>query len=473
MASIRSLNMESISSFLDPLLGTTAESEGAKVSGGKKKKVTVDSSEEGVVKALTGFLKTKEKELKDKLGTKQKEKEDIDAKIKDLIKKARTLQSTTGRLAEKYEATVNKNRSEVVDDYRKLITKIKLLDFIEKFEVDSEKRILFTTVPISVQKKTWLKPKKAGRYQIRIDFKKGNISEGIQGINIDQHYREYDHPNIRDAKFCYGSKLAIDVEQEYREQDLYELVIDLVDLLRSPNDQDGFTRWGYFFKGAKKRPKGYSFVKHDQRDIDAGATHEWTTYNFQQMAVAPNVAYWNDTLSNTYSSMASTATQYYGGFQQRNERESITIHLLRLGFVDHRTAQYYTDRILQRTRGLAPSSIDLRRMSSDPNSDAELYYRFHTDYAVSASMSTAPPPPAEIVDRIMVPANLLRPEGSAGPDPEAITRMEREMAEDRQRMEENMRNEAARLQEQQRNLVSSLAQTPPFLVDENEDSNSS
>src|SRR3990167_6154573 len=219
MASIRSLNMESISSFLDPLLGTTAEPVGAKVSGGKKKKVTVDSSEEGVAKALTGFFKTKEKELKDKLSTKQKEKEDVDAKIKDLIKKARTLESTTGTLAQKYEETVSKNRSEVVDDYRKLITKIKLLDFIEKFEVDSEKRILFTTVPLSVQKKDWKKPKLAGRYQVRIDFKLGNISEGIQAINLDQHYNEYNHPNVSHAKLCYGSKLAIDIEQEYREQD--------------------------------------------------------------------------------------------------------------------------------------------------------------------------------------------------------------------------------------------------------------
>ena len=435
------LTLDNLRQAAEAMMGETPQAQAAPKKK-KPRKVKIDSSEEGVANALTGFLQDKEKQIKKKLDTKNKEKEDVEKKIKDLIRKARTLETTTGNLAKKYEDTVNKQRSEVVDDYRKLITKIKLLDFIETFEVDDRKRILFTTTPISVQKKTWKKEKVAGRYQVRIDFKRGSIKEGIQAINIDQHYKEYDHPNLSRSFFCYGSKLAIDVEEEYREQDLYELVIDLVDLLRSPNDQDGFTRWGYFFRGAKKRPKDYSFAKYDEEDHENGVE-----FGFPPFQEGPGT-FWNTTYSNLTDAMtvhANTAyTAYYGASAPQrfgppdNEKEAIAVHLLRLGFLDLRTATYYADRILHRTHGSAPTSIDLRRLESGEG--AELFFNYREGIpmvAMTATEAATEPSSRDMVERMLVPANLLRPEG-AQMDIREIDRMERELREQRMRMEDEM-----------------------------------
>ena len=466
--------MASISSLLQTL--TPPDFSGG-VSKKKKTKVKIDSSEEGVANVLTGFLKNKEKELKTKLDTKTKEKTELEAKIKELVRKARTLETTTGALVQKYQDTVNKNRSEVVDDYRKLITKIKLLEFIEKFEVDNKKRILFTTTPISIQKKDWTEPKVAGRYQVRIDFAKGNIADGIQGINIDQHYDGYDHPNLSNGKFCYGQKLSADVEQEYREQDLYELVIDLVDLLRSPNDKDGWTRWGYFFKSAKKRPKNYSFEKFDQENTD-GVPWEitgTTTFSsvYGQLADAMTTATATYAQS-AYQSMTSLASPYYGqavtSYQQRpSDRqeylETIAAHLVRIGFIDTQAAQYFAERILHRTRDATPDSIELRRLGPATDSDAELYYRCRSMQRMATSLTEAPRS-MDLVERIMVPGHMLRPENSQQvPSLDPLIRNEAEAQRAQSASEQAQVEAAAQAQLQQAEAELRTEQSRGNLID--------
>jgi hypothetical protein len=244
----------------------------ASVSPASPREGTTLSVEDMAAEALVSFLKLKKKVIKEKLDKNKKEWEQVASGLEDLTKRQKTISVTRGSLEKKYKEIINKNKQEVLDSFRRVITKIKNYEIdgqkaVTAFSVDKKKRIFITTMPIKLPKSLrsdWRKDKDAGRFQIMIDLKAGDIHAGIRAVNLDRYHGSYDHPNISNSRFCYGSELEADLDQEYREQDLYEIVVDVIDLLRSPHDGAGYTKWGMFCSKAKAREPNYSFERYEQ-----------------------------------------------------------------------------------------------------------------------------------------------------------------------------------------------------------------
>ena len=237
-------------------------------------------SDEDVAKAVADYSAKKAEAIRKKLADKKRERESKEKQLKDIGKKVRMIRRSEESLGDRYKRLAERKRSELVDDYRKLITKLKLHPLVDGFDVDTKKRVLVTTKPIKIKKDRWKKVKIAGVYQIRIDFSKEKYSDGIQILNLTQRHKEYDSPVIANTRPCWGN-IGPDIETEFNSQDLYELIIDLVDYISSPKDKDGHLQWSeskdtdyqggweQFFSKRKKQPKNYSFEKYDQ-DVKAG-----------------------------------------------------------------------------------------------------------------------------------------------------------------------------------------------------------
>src|SRR3990167_118698 len=254
----------------------------------KKKKV-------GVSIAIADFAQEKAENLKAKLSLEKLTLQTNKKLIEDNKKKMRVMEDKVVNLEQKYNSLTQVKRSELVSKYRKIITLLKKSPEIEKFETDIDKRVIITTKPLFVQKTTWDKPREIGRFQIRIDFSKTEISGGgVQILNITQRYQSYDNPTINNTSPCWGN-IGPDITNEFQTQDLYELVLDLIDYIRSPNESSGFLGkngdktlgWEQFFEGATKQPENFSFYKYDQLQksknvkgvVVGGSTLEWTLDN--------------------------------------------------------------------------------------------------------------------------------------------------------------------------------------------------
>lgn len=224
-----------------------------------------------VAETIVHFAGEKAKTLKEKLQIKIKEAEDAERFIKEKTKRLRVIRSSTGNLSDKLDELVQTKRSELVAKYRRIVTQLKTSPYINKFYTDRDMRVYFVTNMLTVKKESWPKAKEAGMYEIRIDFSKGNYSDGIRILNLTQRYNEYDSPTIIDTKPCWGN-LGGDMENEFNSQDLFELVNDLVDYIRSEKEANGYLGkdgdktkgWEQFFEGAKPQPKNLNFAKYDQ-----------------------------------------------------------------------------------------------------------------------------------------------------------------------------------------------------------------
>jgi len=230
---------------------------------GKKKKV-------GVATAIAHFAEQKAAQIKSKLELDKLNLSTNKKIIEENQKKVKVIERNVINLEEKYNSMTQAKRSELVSKYRKIITLLKKSPDVEKFATDIDKRVLVTTKPLLVQKKGWLKPREIGKFQIRIDFSQAG-ADGVEILNLTQRYGEYDSPTINNTRPCWGN-IGSDITNEFQSQDLHELVLDLIDYIRSPHDSAGYLGdggnkhkgWEQFFKGAKKQPTDFSFFKYDQ-----------------------------------------------------------------------------------------------------------------------------------------------------------------------------------------------------------------
>jgi hypothetical protein len=301
-----------------------------------------DSVQDKVAKIMASFSTIKNGEIKKRLEEKSEERQFLEKEIEDMIKKKKTLTVTTGSLEKKFKEISKQSKLDVLNEYRKTVTKLKLLDLVETFDVDKKKRIFIITKPIEIVKSTWKKAKIAGRYQIMIDFSKSTIKDGIRAINIDRFHITYDHPNLTSGYFCWGSELSIDLEKEFKEQDLYEIVTDVIDLLRSPNDESGYTQWYLFFKYAKPRPENYSFEKWEL---------ETTKEKTEPIETSPSISISSSVSpSDYYMSMTSIAEQF-------NSDHEIMRTLERLG-LEPQAIRHYSERIIQITNNERIAGIE-------------------------------------------------------------------------------------------------------------------
>lgn len=245
----------------------------------KKKTVTAkaSSSDGAVAQAVAHFTGKKVESLKKKLDERSMRLKTEERIISDKQKALATLKRTASSLEEKYKALAAKKRAELVKEYRQAITKLKLHPMVEKFEVDTNKRIIITTRPIKIQKPSWPQPREAGVYQIRIDFSQENYTQGVRILNITQRYQDsYDSPTINESKPCWGN-IGLDIDAEFSSQDLYELIVDLIEYISSPNDNHGYLSspgatsedkkgWEQWLSNLKKQPKGFCFEKFTQEN---------------------------------------------------------------------------------------------------------------------------------------------------------------------------------------------------------------
>lgn len=232
------------------------------------------SGDDKTAKVIAHFTGEKKKILKSELENRKARIQQEENLLRDKIKKLTTLKRSTISLEEKYKELAKQKRLELVESYRKVITKLKLSPLIESFDVDTKKRVLITTKPLSVKKDNWKKARIAGVYQIRLDFSVPSHTQGIEILNLMQNYDNYQSPHINVTSPCWGN-LGPDIEKEFKTQDIYELVMDMIEYITSPHDADGYinmpgkgknTGWEQFFKAAKPRPVKYSFEKYEQEN---------------------------------------------------------------------------------------------------------------------------------------------------------------------------------------------------------------
>jgi len=243
----------------------------------KKKKIK--SPEEEALQIMADARKKHIKEIKEKLDIKNR---DYQEKLKTIA----VLKKTKESLLEEYLLLNKENKGKLVDEYRKVITQLKLSELITAVDIDSEKRLIFTTTAVIVKKKKWKHARLAGIYQIRIDFSKTDYSSAIRVLNITQRKDGYDHPHISDTNPCWGN-IRNDIKKDFDDKNVYELIVDITDYLKSDADGDGWlqfegsdeelekefgkdekeefaTAWESFLSKAKKMPAGYSFARYEQ-----------------------------------------------------------------------------------------------------------------------------------------------------------------------------------------------------------------
>lgn len=226
-----------------------------------------------VIDAVVDATDEKVKRLKEKIKRHDTQLQMEEKELKTRAQHINTIKTLKKNLESKSEILSKKTKAELKAHYQSIIDRLTKEALIEKFDTDMYQRVIITTKPILVKGVGWSLPKDAGVYQIRIDFNIEDWKQAIKILNITQSYNGYDSPTISGGRPCWGN-IARDIENEFNTQDLYELVIDLIDYIRSPDTTAGYLSnngdkrggWDMFFKGAKKREKGYCFEKHEDQN---------------------------------------------------------------------------------------------------------------------------------------------------------------------------------------------------------------
>jgi len=131
---------------------------------------------------------------------------------------------------------------------------------IDRFSLDTKKRILLFTTPLAIRKPSWNKEKIAGVYKIRINMYQQNMDAPIRILNLTQHSNFHDSPTINDTFPCWGN-IEDDLLQDLSSHRIDELCIDLLDYIQSPNDKNGFllNGWDTWFEHASPAGSRQSF----------------------------------------------------------------------------------------------------------------------------------------------------------------------------------------------------------------------
>lgn len=236
-----------------------------------KQKEATDDVVAGVIAKHTSAKAT---QIKDQLKVDTERIASEERQIKQKQQTLSTLVRSKTVLEEKYKSMTAKKKAELIAEYKDIILKLKTHPLVNKFSVDTHNRVIVTTHSLPVKKPTWKRSRLAGIYQIKIDFAQTAINNAIHILNCTQRQDGHDSPTISNTSPCWGN-ISTDITNDFKTQDLYELVIDLMDYIMSPNDNDGYITgpgattndkkgWEAFFNKAKKMPEGYSFEQWDK-----------------------------------------------------------------------------------------------------------------------------------------------------------------------------------------------------------------
>lgn len=195
-------------------------------------------------------------------------------RLKSSIKELEDLLKKQERLVKEKEIFESMDRGKKVKKCRETVFSIKECSPIEKIEVDASKRLVVTTKPLFVKKTKWKEPRLAGVYQIRIDFSTTFYTSAIRILNITQRYKdEYDAPCINNTNPCFGN-IKTDIEQEFKNRDVVELVGDICRYIVSPSDADGYIR----HSKSQKKDKGWEEFLDNAVPVPVDFTFEtWQT----------------------------------------------------------------------------------------------------------------------------------------------------------------------------------------------------
>jgi hypothetical protein len=264
--------------------------------------------------------------------------------------KYKTLQQKQKFLVQRHK-TLTVKRPTLIENYTEVIQHLLRTRTIEAFEVDSRKRIVITTTPLLIKKPHWKRAKNAGKYQIRINFSQQDFKAGIGILNITQAYAHYQSPTISHTEPCWGN-IAGDIELEFQTGDIYQLVLDLIDYIKSPNDQAGYihlpkkekdTGWEQFFARAEKRPPGFCFKKYRKKTKTApihlqDSLESVAFWTFDQTSATRSIQY--QAIDPRYFSAAETST-HQSPRQQLSPRGSEILHALHeLGLISEAAERF-------------------------------------------------------------------------------------------------------------------------------------
>lgn len=360
--------------YMDNTDEKTVEIAVAEEPKGRKKR-----SANAVAQAIAQFAVEKTQTIKGKLDEKAKAAEEKEKYIQEQSRQLSTVKRTVASLEKQYSRLADSKRSELVADYRRVVTQLKQHPQVEKFEVDLKKRIVVTTKMIYVKHKDWPSPRGVGQYQVRIDFSANSVGEGVKLLNITQRKSDYDAPGVINTKPCWGN-MANDIRQDFESQDLYELVTDSLAYLESPITEHAYLSkggdknkgWEEFLDTAKPMPKRFNFDRWEQtqkgKDIKGAmptldeltnssvaidASHWGQVQEYVQYSTSNQ--YWNVTDGSSLSLNTGTSTGPMNVQIRTNQsmnRDDVHImrSLERIGFTD-RAAYYYAGLVNQERRG--------------------------------------------------------------------------------------------------------------------------
>jgi len=206
--------------------------------------------------------------------------------VREATKQTKDLQRDIRELKKRKNELKNETEEKKKLRATRIIQDVLALPKIRKVEVDEKKRIFITTDEMEVVKDYWDKPRVAGQYQILVDFYETGIGEGVRVLNITRRLLDqYDHPCINRTKPCWGN-IKKEMEENFKEQDLLEIVITMLLYISSPNDDTGYIEyskkppterhkqgWEQFLEFATPCPKNLSFRKYEKKResrIDTG-----------------------------------------------------------------------------------------------------------------------------------------------------------------------------------------------------------
>ena len=216
------------------------------------------------------------------VATIEADKKNIEIVRGELVKKQNRL-----KFFEKQAERITKKQKELEQLFLEELQQISKMKGVDSITIDTKNRIIVTTTPLLVKKPYWKKARRAGRYQIRIDFSEQNIEQGIRVLNIDKVADVYDSPTILNTKCCWGNAKN-DVQNDFLTQNLPELVTDMLEYITSPHEQNGYLGldgdktkgWEEWFRKPQKRPENYSWEMREDAStptvtIDRNAINEY------------------------------------------------------------------------------------------------------------------------------------------------------------------------------------------------------
>jgi hypothetical protein len=240
----------------------------------KKKKVykiKLNVTNDEIAKAITKHTKERSKTIIHQADIMEAQ---ITQEEQVLMQKQRMLANAKNRVGfyKAQKKRLSQSKGELAKDMVQAIENIKQFDNIQGVALDGAGRIIITTTPLNILKPGWKKAKVAGVYQIRIDFSRSHIHEGVRVLNTTQRAsNQYDSPTISGTRCCWGN-IARDVERDFYSQNIEELVLDMLEYIGSTNEQHGYLGlkgdknkgWEQFFADAQMQPEKFDWEAYDR-----------------------------------------------------------------------------------------------------------------------------------------------------------------------------------------------------------------